>query len=262
MKSIRRWAPWFALVVLFSIATSLLSWWQFSRREERVERINQVLANYDQKVVPYSDLDFETELATLEWRPVSVSGKYLPGSAVVVRNRPLSGRAGFLQLIPFELSDGRILAVERGWIAAGNPITVPATNPLPDDQPRNLVLRIRASEPSLGRGAVEGQLASITPAELKISGGGNLITSHYGRLVSEDPPSNQLPLPMPKPSLDEGNHLSYALQWVLFGLMAFAAFIWAIRNERRIQLEEQGLAPKRAKRKNQAALDAEIEDAR
>ena len=67
---------------------------------------------------------------------------------------------------------------------------------------------------------------------------------------------------MPKPSLDEGNHLSYALQWVLFGLMAFGAFIWAIRNERRIQLEEQGLVPRRVKRKNQAALDAEIEDAR
>jgi cytochrome oxidase assembly protein ShyY1 len=262
MKSIRRWAPWFALVVLFSIATSLLSWWQFSRREERVERINQVLANYDQMVVPYSDLDFDTELATLEWRPVSVTGKYLPDSSVVVRNRPLSGRAGFLQVIPFELTDGRILAVERGWIAAGNPITVPAANPLPDDQPRTLVLRIRAAEPSLGRASVAGQLASITPAELKISGGSTLITSHYGRLVSEDPPSNQLPLAMPKPSLDEGNHLSYALQWVLFGLMAFAAFIWAIRNERRIQLEEQGLAPRRAKRKNQAALDAEIEDAR
>lgn len=262
MKSIRRWAPWFALVVVFSIATSLLSWWQFSRREERVERINQVQANYDQAVAPYESLNFESHLSDLEWRPVSVSGRYLPESAVVVRNRPLSGRAGFLQLIPFELEDGRILAVERGWIPAGNPITSPAENPLPDGEPRNLVLRIRAAEPSLGRGVVAGQLASITPAELTGLDQDSLITSHYGRLVLESPPSNQLPMAMPKPSLDEGNHLSYALQWVLFGLMAFAAFIWAIRNERRLQLEEAGLVPKRVKRKNQAALDAEIEDAR
>lgn len=262
MKSIRRWAPWFALVVLFSIATSLLSWWQFTRREERVERISQVQANYDQAVAPYSSLDFENSIAALEWRPVEVSGRYLPESAVVVRNRPLSGRAGFLQLIPFQLEDGRILAVERGWIPAGNPITTPASNPLPDDQDRDLVLRIRAAEPSLGRGSVPGQLASITPAELAGLEPSLLITSHYGRLVSETPASNQLPMAMPKPSLDEGNHLSYALQWVLFGLMAFGAFIWAIRNERRIQREELGLTPKREKRKNQAALDAEIEDAR
>lgn len=262
MKSIRRWAPWFALVVVFSIATSLLSWWQFSRREERVERINQVQANYDQAIVPYESLDFESQLSDLEWRPVSVSGRYLAESAVVVRNRPLSGRAGFLQLIPFELEDGRILAIERGWIPAGNPITSPAENPLPDGETRNLVLRIRAAEPSLGRGAVTGQLASITPAEFSGLDQDSLITSHYGRLVSENPPSNQVPMAMPKPSLDEGNHLSYALQWVLFGLMAVAALIWAIRNERRLQLEEAGLVPKRMKRKNQAALDAEIEDAR
>ena len=210
MKSIRRWAPWFALVVLFSIATSLLSWWQFTRREERVERINQVQANYDQTVVPYSSLDFENDIAALEWRPVKVAGRYLPESAVVVRNRPLSGRAGFLQLIPFQLEDGRILAVERGWIPAGNPITTPATNPLPDNQVRELVLRIRAAEPSLGRGSVPGQLASITPSELSGLDPAVLITSHYGRLVSETPSSNQLPMAMPKPSLDEGNHLSYA----------------------------------------------------
>ena len=261
MKSIRRWAPWFALVVLFSIATSLLSWWQFTRREERVERIAQVQANYDQDVVPYSSLNFDENLAQLEWRPVSVTGNYLPDQAVVVRNRPLAGRAGFLQLIPFQLEDGRVIAVERGWIAAGNPITTPAANPLPDGQSRELVLRIRAAEPSLGRGLVEGQLASITPAEI-IGLESSIIKTHYGRLVAENPASNQLPLAMPKPSLDEGNHLSYALQWVLFGLMAFGAFIWAIRNERRIQLEEQGLVPRRVKRKNQAALDAEIEDAR
>lgn len=261
MKSIRRWAPWFSLVVLFSIATSLLSWWQFSRREERVERIAQVQANYDQAVVPYESLDFEANLQSLEWRPVEVTGRYLPEKAVVVRNRPLSGRAGFLQLIPFELPDGRVLAVERGWIPAGEPITTPASNPLPDAESRTLVLRIRASEPSLGRGSVAGQLASITPSELSGFEESALITSHYGRLVSEAPQSNATPMPMPKPSLDEGNHLSYALQWILFGLMAFAAFIWAVRNERRIRLEERGLLQPKIKRKNQAALDAEVEDA-
>lgn len=261
MKTIRRWAPWFALVVLFSIATSLLSWWQFSRREERVERIAQVMANYDIPAVSISDLDFDKDLNKLEWRQVVVQGNYLPGAAVAVRNRPLSGRAGFLQVIPFKMSDGRVIAVERGWIPAGEPVTQPASMPLPDAKPRELVLRIRASEPSLGRGQVQGQLASITPGEIQGFTEDEMIPDYYGRLVSEAPPSNQLPMPMPKPSLDEGNHLSYALQWVLFGLMAFGAFIWAVKNERRIQLEEKGLLAPRKKRKNQAALDAEIEDA-
>ena len=57
-STIRRWGPWLALVLLFAIATSLLSWWQFSRRAERVERIDQVIQNYDIKPVPYSDIDW------------------------------------------------------------------------------------------------------------------------------------------------------------------------------------------------------------
>ena len=36
---------------------------------------------------------------------------------------------------------------------------------------------------------------------------------------------------LPKPQLDEGNHLSYALQWILFAIMAAAALVWAIRKE-------------------------------
>jgi hypothetical protein len=51
------------------------------------------------------------------------------------------------------------------------------------------------------------------------------------------------------------------LQWVMFGLMAFGAFIWAIRNDRRIQLEEAGILAPKTKKRTQALIDAEIEDA-
>jgi cytochrome oxidase assembly protein ShyY1 len=105
-STLRRWGPWIAVVVLFAIATTLLSWWQFSRREERVERIDQVIANYDKTPVAYESLDWklnENGLTDLEWTPVVVSGNYLPSEAVIVRNRPLSGQAGFLQLVPLVL---------------------------------------------------------------------------------------------------------------------------------------------------------------
>jgi hypothetical protein len=66
---------------------------------------------------------------------------------------------------------------------------------------------------------------------------------------------------MPKPSLNEGNHLSYAIQWIIFGLMAFGAFIWAYRNDRRLLAEQRGEIPKRTRRQGQAERDAEFEDA-
>lgn len=250
-------------MVLFSIATTLLSWWQFTRREERVAKIELVNQNYDRDPVPLEDLswDLVDGEPISEWRQALVTGQYLVDQAVVVRNRPLNGQAGFLQLVPFELTSGQILIVERGWLRAGDPVTTPESNPLPDSQVRQLTVRLRPTEPDLGRDAVQGQLASIHLASLQSALGEGLIVDFYGRLVSESPSVSENPLPMPKPSLNEGNHLSYALQWILFGLMAFAALIWAVNNERRLRLEQAGvLAPKKRK-VTQAQIDADIEDA-
>jgi len=263
LKAIRRWAPWLVLVIVFSLATTLLSWWQFDRREDRVAKIEMVSVNYDKPPGPLSEIswDFENGEPINEWRKVTVAGNYVPDQTVIVRNRPLSGQPGFLQLVPLKLADGQILMVERGWLPAGNPVTTPALNPIPDDQFRDLVVRLRLSEQDLNRGDVPGQLASLHIASLQDELGPGLITEFYGRLVSETPAMAENPRPMPKPSLNEGNHLSYALQWILFGLMAFGALIWAIRNERRIRLESEGLLKPKKKKVTQAQRDAEIEDA-
>lgn len=40
-------------------------------------------------------------------------------------------------------------------------------------------------------------------------------------------------MPFPAPSIDEGSHLSYALQWIAFGVLAFVGFAYAARMQRR-----------------------------
>ena len=263
LKALRRWAPWLVLVLVFSLATTLLSWWQFDRRQDRVAKIEMVSVNYDKPAVSLSEIswDFENGEPVNEWRKVTVAGSYLPEQAVIVRNRPLNGQPGFLQLVPLKLQSGQVLMVERGWLPAGNPVTTPALNPIPDATPRELVVRLRLSEQDLNRGEVPGQLASLHIASLADELGAGLITEYYGRLVSETPAMAENPRPMAKPSLNEGNHLSYALQWILFGIMAFAALIWAIQNERRLRLEAEGLLKPKKKKVTQAQRDADIEDA-
>lgn len=263
LKTIRRWAPWLALVIVFAIATSLLSWWQFSRREEKVAKIQLVMQNYDADPLALEILDWTYDSAgnaVNEWRQAIVFGHYLPEHTLLVRNRPLSGNPGFLQLVPFQLSDGRILIVERGWLPAASDITTAEFNPEPTGEAKQLVVRLRPVEADLGKESVQGQVASINPSTVSRALGIEMIPNFYGRLVSETPTSDQLPLAMPKPSLDEGNHLSYALQWLLFGIMAFGAFIWAYRNDRRLTLEAKGLIAPKSKRQTQADLDAVFED--
>ncbi len=264
-STIRRWGPWLALVLLFAIATSLLSWWQFSRRAERVERIDQVIQNYDLKPVPYSDIDWVINpdgTSDQEWTPVEVTGTYLPELATVVRNRPLNGQPGFLQLVPLRLPSGELLIVERGWLFASSELVTPDSNPLPSGDEHSLTLRLRVSEPDLNRDDVVGQIASIDLPRLaeRFAASGEVIEEHYGRVVTEQPSYQDAPFPMPKPTLNEGNHLSYAIQWIIFGVMAFAAFFWALRNDRRIRLDEAGLIEPKQQKRTQAVIDAEYED--
>lgn len=264
LQTIRRWAPWLALVVLFAIATTFLSWWQFSRREDRVEKINQVIENYDAAPIELSEViwaEAGNGLRVDEWKPVALTGHYLPEYAILVRNRPLSGSPGFLQLVPFKTSTGEVIAVERGWLPAGSDIKEPLTNPLPSTEKINIVVRLRQSEPDSGKESVEDRLDSIDLVEYAgLNPQLELETRFYGRLSSEDPTPTAAPIPQPKPSLSEGNHLSYALQWLLFGIMAFAAFFWAYRNDRRFRLEEAGLVKKRQQKRTQASDDAAFED--
>lgn len=91
-------------------------------------------------------------------------------------------------------------------------------------------------------------------------------TGAYGLLDSENPPPIETaPLPALKPSLDEGAHLSYAFQWIMFGVLAFIGLGWAVRNELRIRNSEteEGRAKEFAKAKKRASKPSEedIEDA-
>lgn len=264
LQAIRRWAPWLALVVLFAIATTLLSWWQFARREERVEKINQVVENYDSAAIALADVSWlpvGNGLRADEWRPVNLVGHYLPENAILVRNRPLNGSPGFLQLVPFRASTGELIVVERGWLPAGSDIKEPLLNPLPSTETTELVVRLRQGEADSGKDSVAGRLDTIDLVEYsQLHPELALETRFYGRLSSENPAPLEAPIPQPKPSLNEGNHLSYALQWLLFGIMAFGAFLWAYRNDKRLRLEEQGLIPRRIEKKTQAREDAAFED--
>ena len=123
--------------------------------------------------------------------------------------------------------------VERGWIASESDYAAPKQIGLPSAAQQTLIGRIRDQEPPFGGGAPAGQIASINVAQFaKQVGIKDRIFEHlYVRMASESVPQGLLK-PLSKPQLDEGNHLSYALQWILFAVMAVIALIWAIRKER------------------------------
>lgn len=251
--ALKRWASWLVLVSIFAIACGFLSNWQFHRREEKLATIAQLNANYDAEPVAIGSLlsDRASWNDSIEWRPVTLTGRYLVEDALLVRNRPNNGAPGFEQLVPFE-SSGLVLFVSRGWLPTGNLQDSPDENPLPSGDVKTIVVRLRASEPHLDREAPAGQTVDFEVERVaKQLGITNNYTRAYGRLKSEQPGENHLALPE-SPIREEGNNLSYAIQWIVFALMAFGALFWAVRQERNRKL---GIV--RVKRKN---VDEQFED--
>ncbi len=119
-----------------------------------------------------------------------------------------------------------------------------------------MVARLKPSEPVLaGRSAPDGQVASIELDGIAELLDGPTYTGAYGLLESEDPSPSERPVPATRPEPDEGPHLSYAFQWVLFALLGFVGLGWAIRQELR-----DPAAPRRQRRPSDADIEDEILD--
>ena len=256
MSWLRRWGGYLAVTIVFAIACGLLSWWQWSRRVDAVDEIAKIEANYDAPPAALDDLlpALDSAVDAVEWRPVAMRGEYLVDEQVLVRNRPRNSAAGFEVLVPFRLADGTVFVVDRGWVPGGATPEAPDSVPVAPTSEVTVVVRLKPGEPEIpGRGAPDGQLATVRLPDLAVLVDAPTYTGMYGLLVSEEPAPAERPLPAFKPVDDEGPHLSYALHWIVFGILAFVGLIWAVRRERKIAA---GTVPVARREK-----DAEIEDA-
>lgn len=264
----RRWISYFVLLVVFAIACGFLSAWQFDRRDQRVVENERVVANYDAEPVPLAEalpeLDgFDPEL---EWLPVVLEGEYLVDEQVLVRARPRDGMPGFEILTPFRTDDGRILIVDRGWLHTGSEQDLPDHVPAPPEGHLEVTARLKPGEREVpGRSAPEGQIATIHLPDLAERIGGDVHTGAYGLLRTESVPAEHGAL-VNRPAESEGNHLSYAFQWIIFALVAAVGLIHGVREEFRERNEGDPrvvAARRRARERAQrrGPTDADEEDA-
>ncbi len=280
-RSLRRWMG-FVLVAIIGIAVaSALSNWQFHRRAEAVARIELVNANWDAAPVSIASLmaDADGFDPADDYRPVIAEGEYLTDRQLLARGRPRDGNVGFQVLTPLRLDSGLVLLVDRGWTPAGSDVTRPAAEPEAPTGRVRVTVRLRQAEPLVnGRGNTDRTLATIHPPSAAEILQVPVYTGAYG-LLADESPSAETGMLATKPVTDEGPHLSYAIQWIIFGILGLAGLIVLARTE--IRERREGLqaaadgdedapallprrdvvpAPAAAKSKSKRRSDAEIED--
>ena len=264
----KRWAGYLVLAIVFAIVCVFLCVWQLNRRAEAREEIDRIDANYASEPVPLDDAlaslgSFDT---SQKWKPVEMTGTYLTELQTLVRNRPYNGSPGFEVLVPFQLADGSVFIVDRGWVSPGERQDTPDAIPDAPGGTVTVTARLKAGEPTLpGRSAPAGQIATVNLPDMAERVGEPTYTGAYGLLMSEDPSPATRPFEAAKPARDEVPHLSYAFQWLVFALFGFIGLGYALVQEYRVvnadDPEEIVRAEeRRLKREKRAKSDAEVED--
>jgi cytochrome oxidase assembly protein ShyY1 len=253
-----RWLGYFALAVVFALLSGVFGVWQWDRRGQAVSEIRLVETNYDLPAQPISQVlpagrDWSDQL---RWRPVAMEGSYAVEEQLLVRTRPRQGNVGFNVIVPFVTTGGQVFVIDRGWVPTGETRDEPDFVPPAPEGVVVIEARLFPGEPELpGRSAPEGQVASIALGLIDQLSQHEVDQRAYGQLVSESPASVSRPFPALVPIPDEGPHLSYSIQWFVFGLLGFIAWGYLFAQEYRYGPPEKTTRPKKKR-----GIDEAFED--
>ncbi|MBE7190577.1 SURF1 family protein [Jatrophihabitans endophyticus] len=173
----------------------------------------------------------------IKFRQVSVRGRYETAGQTYLAEQTQGGYQGFYVLTPLRTSDG-VLLVARGFVAATNHETRPASIPAPPTGPVRVIGRLYPAQSTSDRlGTLgHGEVTSINPAE-QATRSGRPTYQAYLALDTVAPGVASL-TPLPKPDLSnptggagEVQLLSYVVQWYVFALLALAAPFFFARGE-------------------------------
>lgn len=227
------------LLVLAVVAGCLTAAvWQWDRLEQA--RAHNALAEQrmEAEPAPVDELrERGMDVDALEHRRAVATGTFRPDEEVLQRNRTHQGNQGLHVLTPLELDDGTALLVVRGWVPAG--VDGPPVTEAPPPEGRvevTGILEPSVDQPSFGaRDPEEGRLDRVFHADterLDRQTEGELLPMVL-RLQEPAPAQGELPLPVGAPELDEGQHLSYTVQWSIFALLALITYTaWLVRRQR------------------------------
>lgn len=230
------WIALILLVVMFSaVCFTLLAPWQFRRDAETETRNTAIAESFHAEPKPLNEVlpQGRAPDADTEWMQVNFSGHYLPAGETLAWLRTVQGEPALEVVTPFRLDSGETVLVNRGYVRPVDGTGVPRYDAAPAG-PVNLTARVRADEtdtkhrPTFER---DGHRWSYSVDSQVISGGTGIPLRPGYFTLSTGQPGVLGPLPLPQ--LAAGPYLSYALQWIAFGIMAFAAIGYLIYAELR-----------------------------
>lgn len=245
-----RWIVGTILVGAICLACIQAGFWQLRRLEER-RALNARIRERSAETVPLPAVDRTTDPSGLAYRRVEVSGTYDAAGELLVRFRTRTGLPGYEVVTPLRTADGTTVLVDRGWV----PLEDGDRWPVPEMAPPTGEVDVAGLLAPSERGSTRlerrkdgvGVVNAIDPADLRPAvGDGPLYPVYVLAAEGGAGVRSSFPVPVDPPSLSDGPHRSYAVQWFLFGSVGIVG--WAVLLRRR-----GPLAPQRARSASMAS---------
>jgi cytochrome oxidase assembly protein ShyY1 len=227
-----RWIVRHVIVLVVVTLFALAGFWQIHRLGERRARNALVQAR---EHMPESTLAAALSgPATAAHRRVILRGRYDASGEVLLLGRTNGDRDGNHVLTPLVEGGGRTVIVDRGWVP-----------------PTDAEAPVREAAPPAGNVTVRGELLPSEKSPFRTGTSATHVVSlidlrrlskqppyanpaFYVLLSAQDPAQlAKLPVPVRLPTLDEGPHFSYAVQWFSFIVIALVGYGAFLRREAR-----------------------------
>ena len=237
----RRWILSTLLVIAAMAVMIRLGIWQLDRLEKRRQFNARVLAQVNQPPLTLTGQALGADLASMEYRTVSVDGEYDHTQEVALRNQAWNDQIGVHLLTPLKIagSDQAVL-VDRGWVPVQDFNSHDWSQYTEPGEVRVTgVIRASSSTPDFGKRAdPAGRLdvwnfANVQRIAEQVS---YPLLSIYIQ-QAPDPSWSSLPhRSQPELDLTEGPHLGYAFQWFTFAAILGLGYPFFIRRQEKARL--------------------------
>jgi surfeit locus 1 family protein len=168
----------------------------------------------------------DSVLANNEWQSIVTTGSFDEKKQILLRNRYSEGKYGYEVLTLFTSTSGEKFWVDRGWVQAGATATTPPEVTSVPAGEVTITGRFRLDS-SLPRGSFFALPGSGEDLVSELNAQSQLNTEkYYLDLLSGSEPSLTPAVTAQLPSLSDGPHMAYALQWLFFGgLVIYGRFL-------------------------------------
>ena len=199
------------VAILVATVCVLLGRWQLNRLTQHRARNNVLAARL---ALPPLTVRRDTGADSARQRRVVARGVYDFSVERAWPGRSFQGTPVVALITPLRLADGSVVLVDRGWVPSPDAFHVDHGLYLEPDTATVTGVALIAPR---GRGDVD--VAGFLPFVIQLE-------------TPEPPPNRGLPRRWPPPAFDDGPHLSYAIQWFSFALIALVGTAVLIRKGR------------------------------